>query len=211
MQINRDDYLEKIIDKKHNGLIKIITGVGGCGKSYLLFKLFKQHLIGENIAADHIIEIAFDDRRNKKLRDPDICLEYVDSKIIDNEMYYILLDEVQFMSEFEDVLNSFLHMDNVDVYVTGSNSKFLSSDIITEFRGRGDEIRVYPLSFTEFYAAKKFDSWEDAWNQYYTYGGLPYILYLKKDEGKAVYLKRLFAETYLKDIIERNGIQNDIL
>ncbi len=210
MEIQRNEYLEKLIDKKHNGLIKIITGVRRCGKSYLLFKLFKQHLLKENIAPDHIIEIAFDDRRNKKLRDPDNCLEYVDSRILDHDRHYILLDEVQFMAEFEDVLNSFLHMEYVDVYVTGSNSKFLSSDIITEFRGRGDEIRVYPLNFSEFYAARKFGSWEDAWNQYYTYGGLPYILYLDKEEDKAAYLKRLFAETYLKDIIERHRIQNDV-
>ncbi len=176
----------------------------------MLFKLFKQYLLKENIAPDHIIEIAFDDRRNKKLRDPDNCLEYVDSKILDQDMHYILLDEVQLMAEFEDVLNSFLHMECVDVYVTGSNSKFLSSDIITEFRGRGDEIRVYSLSFSEFYAARKFESWEEAWNQYYTYGGLPYILHLDKEEEKAAYLKRLFAETYLKDIIERHRIQNDV-
>lgn len=210
--INRTEYLDKLISKKHNGLIKVVTGVRRCGKSYLLFKLFKKHLMDEGVDSDHIIEIAFDDRRNKKLRDPDECLEYVTSKVNsdDKNIYYILLDEVQFMNEFEDVLNSFLHMDNVDVYVTGSNSKFLSTDIITEFRGRGDEIRVYPLSFAEFYSAKEYDSWEDAWNQYYTYGGLPYITHLDKAEEKGEYLKKLFTETYLKDIIERNHVINDI-
>lgn len=210
--INRTEYLDKLISKKHNGLIKIITGVRRCGKSYLLFKLFKNHLLSEQVEADHMIEIAFDDRRNKKLRDPDACLAYVTSKVNepDGKMYYILLDEVQFMSEFEDVLNSFLHMEHVDVYVTGSNSKFLSSDIITEFRGRGDEVRVYPLSFSEFYSAKEYASWEDAWNQYYTYGGLPYITHLEKEEEKIEYLTRLFKETYLKDIIERNKVQYDI-
>lgn len=209
--INRTEYLDKLISKKHNGLIKIITGVRRCGKSYLLFKLFKNHLISNQVETDHIIEIAFDDRRNKRLRNPDVCLEYVTSKIHeeDRNMYYILLDEVQLMEEFEDVLNSFLHIDNVDIYVTGSNSRFLSSDIITEFRGRGDEVRVYPLSFSEFYAAKEYESWEDAWNQYYTYGGLPYITHLDKDEEKMEYLTRLFKETYLKDIIERNDVQND--
>lgn len=210
MQIQRDEYLRKLVDKKHNGLIKIITGIRRCGKSYLLFKLFKQYLLREGIAPDHIIEIAFDDRRNKKYRNPDACLEYVDSKIEDDKMYYVLLDEVQMMNEFEDVLNSFLHVENADVYVTGSNSKFLSSDIITEFRGRGDEIRVYPLSFSEFYAAGRFETWEDAWNQYYTFGGLPYILHLDEEGDKENYLKKLFAETYLKDIIERNKVQNDI-
>lgn len=210
MQIQRDEYLRKLVDKKHNGLIKIITGIRRCGKSYLLFKLFKQYLLREGVAPDHIIEIAFDDRRNKKYRNPDACLEYVDSKIEDDKMYYVLLDEVQMMNEFEDVLNSFLHVENADVYVTGSNSKFLSSDIITEFRGRGDEIRVYPLSFSEFYAAGRFETWEDAWNQYYTFGGLPYILHLDEEGDKENYLKKLFAETYLKDIIERNKVQNDI-
>lgn len=210
MQIQRDEYLRKLVDKKHNGLIKIITGIRRCGKSYLLFKLFKQYLLREGVAPDHIIEIAFDDRRNKKYRNPDACLEYVDSKIEDDKMYYVLLDEVQMMDEFEDVLNSFLHVENADVYVTGSNSKFLSSDIITEFRGRGDEIRVYPLSFSEFYAAGRFETWEDAWNQYYTFGGLPYILHLDEEGDKENYLKKLFAETYLKDIIERNKVQNDI-
>lgn len=210
MQIQRDEYLRKLVDKKHNGLIKVITGIRRCGKSYLLFKLFKQYLLREGVAPDHIIEIAFDDRRNKKYRNPDACLEYVDSKIEDDKMYYVLLDEVQMMDEFEDVLNSFLHVENADVYVTGSNSKFLSSDIITEFRGRGDEIRVYPLSFSEFYAAGRFETWEDAWNQYYTFGGLPYILHLDEEGDKENYLKKLFAETYLKDIIERNKVQNDI-
>ena len=210
MQIERNGYLEKLIRRKHNGLIKIITGVRRCGKSYLLFKLFKQYLEQTGVSAAHMIEIAFDDRRNKALRDPDACLAYIDSKLTESGMYYILLDEVQYMDEFEDVLNSLMHIENADVYVTGSNSKFLSSDIITEFRGRGDEVRIYPLSFSEFYHAKTGLSWEAAWNQYYTFGGLPYLLNLEEDQEKGDYLKRLFQETYLKDIIERNHIKNDM-
>ena len=210
MQIERNGYLKKLIRRKHNGLIKVITGVRRCGKSYLLFKLFRQHLEQTGVSASHMIEIAFDDRRNKALRDPDACLAYIDSKLTEPGMYYILLDEVQYMEEFEDVLNSLMHIENADVYVTGSNSKFLSSDIITEFRGRGDEVRIYPLSFAEFYQAKAGLSWEEAWNQYYTFGGLPYLLNLEEDQEKGDYLKRLFQETYLKDIVERNHIKNDV-
>ena len=150
MEIKRDYYLDKLIKKENNQLIKIITGIRRCGKSYLLFNLFYNYLINKGIEEEHIIRIALDDRMNKELRNPDNMLQYVNEKITDTDLYYILIDEVQLMDEFEDVLNSFLHIENVDVYVTGSNSKFLSSDIITEFRGRGDEIRVYPLSFSEF-------------------------------------------------------------
>lgn len=150
MEIKRDLYLNKLIRHKHNGLVKVITGLRRCGKSYLLFKLFYKHLLGDGVPDDHIIKIALDDRVNKKYRDPDVLCEYVNSLIKDKGMYYILLDEVQLVNEFEDVLNSFLHIPNADTYVTGSNAKFLSKDIITEFRGRGDQIHIAPLSFGEF-------------------------------------------------------------
>lgn len=210
MVIPRDRYLELLVSRKHNGVIKIITGMRRCGKSFLLFKLFKEHLIAEGVPESHIIRIELDDRRNKSLRDPDVCLEYVTSLLKDEGQYYLLIDEVQFMAEFEDVLNSFLHMDNLDTYVTGSNSKFLSTDIITEFRGRGDEIHVRPLSFAEYCAVYPNMAWDDAWNIYHTYGGLPYAVLLDKAEDKAQYLKRLFREVYLKDIVERNKVQNNI-
>lgn len=210
MVIPRDRYLEQLVSRKHNGLIKIITGMRRCGKSFLLFKLFKEHLISEGVPESHIIRIELDDRRNKSLRDPDVCLEYVTSLLKDESKYYLLIDEVQFMAEFEDVLNSFLHIDNLDTYVTGSNSKFLSTDIITEFRGRGDEIHVRPLSFAEYCAVYPDIAWDDAWNIYHTYGGLPYAVLLDKAEDKAQYLKRLFREVYLKDIVERNKVQNNI-
>lgn len=210
MIIPRDRYLEQLVSRKHNGLIKIITGMRRCGKSFLLFKLFKEHLIAEGVPESHIIRIELDDRRNKSLRDPDVCLEYVTRLLKDESKYYLLIDEVQFMAEFEDVLNSFLHIDNLDTYVTGSNSKFLSTDIITEFRGRGDEIHVRPLSFAEYCAVYPDMAWDDAWNIYHTYGGLPYAVLLDKAEDKAQYLKRLFREVYLKDIVERNKVQNNI-
>lgn len=166
--------------------------------------------MAEGVPESHIISIELDDRRNKSLRDPDTCLEYVTNLLKDKNMYYLLIDEVQFMAEFEDVLNSFLHIDNLDTYVTGSNSKFLSTDIITEFRGRGDEIHVRPLSFAEYSAVFPDIAWDDAWNMYHTYGGLPYAVLLDKAEDKAQYLKRLFKEVYLKDIVERNKVQNNI-
>lgn len=210
MIIPRDRYLEQLVSRKHNGLIKVITGMRRCGKSFLLFKLFKEHLIAEGVPESHIIRIELDDRRNKSLRDPDVCLEYVTGLLKDESKYYLLIDEVQFMAEFEDVLNSFLHIDNLDTYVTGSNSKFLSTDIITEFRGRGDEIHVRPLSFAEYCAVYPDMAWDDAWNIYHTYGGLPYAVLLYRLEDKAQYLKRLFREVYLKDIVERNKVQNNI-
>lgn len=210
MIIPRDRYLTRLVAHKHNGLIKIVTGMRRCGKSFLLFKLFMAHLLEEGVPESHIIRIELDDRRNKKLRDPDACLEYVMSLLKDKEMYYLLIDEVQFMAEFEDVLNSFLHIENLDTYVTGSNSKFLSTDIITEFRGRGDEIHVRPLSFAEYCAVYPDMAWDDAWNMYHTYGGLPYAVLLDKAEDKAYYLKRLFREVYFKDILERNNVQNSI-
>ncbi|KAB4253881.1 ATP-binding protein [Bacteroides uniformis] len=210
MIIPRDRYLEQLIARKHNDLIKVITGIRRCGKSFLLFKLFKEHLLSEGVQKSHIIEIELDDRRNKAFRDPDRCLEYVTGLLKDDGMYYLLIDEVQYMSEFEDVLNSFLHIGNLDTYVTGSNSRFLSTDIITEFRGRGDEVHVRPLSFAEYSAVYPDMAWDDAWNMYHTYGGLPYAVLLEEEEHKANYLKRLFEEVYLKDIIERNHVQNDL-
>jgi len=208
MEIKRDRYLERLINHKHNGLIKVITGIQRCGKSYLLFELFKKHLTEQGVDQSHIIEIALDDRKYKELRNPDACYKYVSGLISDSKMYYILLDEVQLMDEFEDVLNGFLHIKNADVYVTGSNSKFLSSDVITELRGRGDEIHIYPLCFSEFFTV--FDGvWDDAWNEYYTFGGLPYVVLLQSAEEKTRYLVSLFRETYIKDIVERNRIRND--
>lgn len=210
MIIQRKKYLDRLIAHKHNGLIKVITGIRRCGKSYLLFKLFKEHLLSEGVMPSHIIEIELDDRINKSLRDPDKCLEYVRNLIKDQDIYYLLIDEVQYMSEFEDVLNSFLHIENLDTFVTGSNSKFLSKDIITEFRGRGDEISIYPLSFEEYIQTCPGTAWDDAWNQYSRYGGLPYTALLTDAEEKGAYLKKLFNEVYIKDILERNNIRNDI-
>jgi len=208
MVIKRDLYLNELIERKNNGLIKVITGVRRCGKSYLLFTLFHNYLTSQGIDNAHICEIALDVRKNILLRDPDALYQYVLSKITDQEIYYVLLDEVQMVAQFEDVLNSFLHIKNIDIYVTGSNSKFLSSDIITEFRGRGDEVHIYPLSFSEFISAWE-GTVEDAWNNYYTFGGLPLILNRRTTQQKSEYLIRLFNETYLKDIIERHHIRND--
>ncbi len=207
MRIARDFYLEQIKLRERNGMIKVITGVRRCGKSYLIFKLFKESLIERNVPENHIIAIALDGIENEELRDPHKLYENIKNSLVDEEQYYILLDEIQYVDRFHEVLNSLLRIENVDVYVTGSNSKFLSSDILTEFRGRGDEIRVYPLSFSEYLSA--FDGTEeDAWLEYMTYGGLPRILSMQTDEQKSKYLIDLFEETYLKDIIERNDIVN---
>ena len=208
MVIKRDLYLKKLIDSKHNGMIKVVTGVRRCGKSYLLFNLFCQHLKEEGIAEDHIIKVDLEDRRNKALRDPDALLNYIDSRMTDQQMYYILLDEVQHVDDFEDVLNSYLKIGNADVYVTGSNSKFLSKDVITEFRGRGDEIRVAPLSFREFISVFQ-GSREKALEEYMLYGGLPKVVTFPTVEKKVEYLKQLFQKTYLTDIKERYKIKND--
>ncbi len=207
MDIQRDVYLNKLIRKKKNGLIKVVTGVRRCGKSYLLFHLFHDHLLNSGVPADHIIEIALDDRINKELRDPDAILKFIRESIQDKEDYYIILDEVQYLHEFEDVLNSLLHIRNADVYVTGSNSKFLSSDVITQFRGRGDEIHVYPLSFSEYVSVYQ-GSQEEAWDDYLVYGGLPLILAMEASEDKAEYLRSLFQKVYLSDIIERHNVRN---
>lgn len=208
MEIKRDLYLNKLIRHQNNGMIKVITGIRRCGKSYLLFELFYKYLLSKGVKDDHILKIALDDRMNKKFRNPDYLCDYVHNYIKDNDTYYILLDEVQMLDEFEDVLNSFLHIKNADTYVTGSNAKFLSKDIITEFRGRGDQIHVSPLSFKEFMSAYK-GSQEDGWKEYINFGGLPKLFAFTTDEDKSNYLKNIFAETYIKDIKERNGIKND--
>lgn len=208
MEIKRDVYLTKLINRMNNGLIKVVTGIRRCGKSYLLFELFYNYLKEQGVEDNHIIKLALDDRKNKKYRDPDVLCDFVHEQIVDEKQYYILLDEVQFVSEFEDVLNSFLHIKNADTYVTGSNAKFLSKDIITEFRGRGDEIHISPLSFKEFYSTYNGLK-EEAWKEYCLYGGLPKVLEYKTDEDKVAYLKNIFEETYLTDIKDRHKIRND--
>ncbi|MEQ2912294.1 ATP-binding protein [Butyricimonas faecihominis] len=208
MEIKRDIYLKQLIDSKHNDMIKIITGMRRCGKSYLLFTLFYNYLIEEGVDENHIIQVDLEDRRNKALRNPDALLEYIDGKMTDSQMYYILLDEVQHVNVFEDVLNSYLKVKNADVYVTGSNSKFLSKDVITEFRGRGEEIKVYPLCFREFMSVYN-GSREQALEEYMTYGGLPQIVTLFDETKKMEYLNSLFEKVYLTDIKERYKIRND--
>ena len=207
MEIKRDIYLDRLIRRERNGLIKIVTGVRRCGKSYLLFNLFHNYLLDKGVKEDHIIEIALDDRSNKELRNPDNMLSFVKERIVDKDTYYIILDEVQLLAEFEDVLNSFMHIRNADVYVTGSNSKFLSSDLVTEFRGRGDEIRIYPLSFREYCSVYE-GSADEAWDDYFTYGGLPLILSRETPEEKAEYLMSLFQKVYLSDIVDRHKVRN---
>lgn len=207
MEIERNIYLEQLILRKNNGMIKVITGIRRCGKSFLLFNIFKKYLMGNGVNEDHIIEIALDGIENEELRNPKTCYQYVKAAVRDKENYYLLLDEIQFMPRFEEVLNGLLRMDNIDIYVTGSNSRFLSSDIITEFRGRGDEIRVYPLSFAEFYSVYHGE-YDDAWNDYMIYGGLPQVAGFQTERQKAEYLKNIFTNVYLKDVVERNGIQS---
>lgn len=209
MEISRDRYLERLIAHKGNQRVKIVTGVRRCGKSYLLFQLFKRHLLESGVRPSHIIEIQLEDRSNRELRDPDVCLAFIKKQIKDTKPYYLLIDEVQLMPEFEDVLNSCLHIQNLDTYVTGSNSKFLSKDIITEFRGRGDELYLRPLSFSEFRSTCESLSLDDAWKEYITYGGLPYCALLPTREEKADYLKHLFDEVFVRDIVERHKLQND--
>ena len=210
-EIKRDIYLNRLINKRENGLIKVITGIRRCGKSYLLDPLFKNYLISSGIEESHIIKLELDRVQNEEYRDAKALDKYIHSKIKDDKMYYVLLDEIQLVKDFEFVLNGLLYEKNIDVYVTGSNSKFLSSDIITEFRGRGDQIKVNPLSFLEFASSFNGDR-SEAWKEYVTYGGMPLILSKKNDEEKAQYLKQLFEQTYIKDIVERNNIQRvDIL
>lgn len=208
MEIKRDRYLKKLIDSRQNGFIKVVTGIRRCGKSYLLNVLFYHHLLENGVSDDHIIRIDLEDRMNKELRNPDTMLRYVHERIKDKDLYYIIIDEVQLMDEFVDVLNSFRHIANADTYVTGSNSHFLSSDIPTEFRGRGETIHINPLSFSEFYSAIGGDK-QDAWREYYTYGGLPLIQSFETEEKKINYLKGLFETVYLADIIERHKIRSD--
>lgn len=207
MEIQRDAYLEQLKIRKDNGMIKVITGVRRCGKSFLLFVLFKKYLLEIGVDEEHIIEIALDGIENEELREPKKCYQYIKEYMKDGQKYYLFLDEVQFMPRFEEVLNSLLRISNIDVYVTGSNSKFLSSDIVTEFRGRGDEVRIYPLSFAEFYAAYDGE-YDDAWNEYMIYGGLPQVARFSVERQKAEYLKNIFANVYIKDVVERNKIQN---
>ena len=207
MQIKRDFYLQQLVDGKQNGLIKIVTGIRRCGKSFLLFKLFRQYLLDVGVDSDHIIQIALDDIENANLREPLPLYKCIKANMTDEELYYILLDEVQLVPRFEEVLNSLLRIDNADVYVTGSNSKFLSSDIITEFRGRGDEIHLYPLSLSEYCEGTGLSPAE-AWKDYYTYGGLPHTLSLGTEKKKIDYLNNLFESVYLIDILERHRIKN---
>lgn len=207
MEIKREIYLQQLIQRKDNGMIKVITGIRRCGKSFLLFTIYKRYLIENGVDEDHIIEIALDGIENEELRDPKVCFRYIKNAMKDQKKYYLLLDEVQFMPRFEEVLNSLLRISNLDVYVTGSNSKFLSSDVVTEFRGRGDEIRIYPLSFAEFYSVYDGE-YENAWDDYMTYGGLPQLTQFQSERQKVDYLKNIFENVYLKDVIERNKVQN---
>ncbi len=208
MLIKRDLYLNKLVERKHNGLIKVITGIRRCGKSFLLFKIFKNHLLSEDVKEDHIIELNFDDFDNEEYQNPKITSPYLKGKIVDTDMYYFLLDEIQLLDKFEAVLNGLLRFDNVDIYVTGSNAKFLSKDVITEFRGRGDQVHIYPLSFKEFYEARNIDK-ATAFEEYLTYGGMPLVLSMKTHEAKSNFLHDLFIETYIKDIVNRNNLSNN--
>ena len=207
MEIRRDIYLNKLISKRHNGLIKVVTGVRRCGKSYLLFELFREYLRKEQVPDDHIIEMAFDAYENKKYQDPEVFFLYLTDKISDQGQYYILLDEVQLLDDFESILNSLVRRKNVDVYVTGSNAKFLSKDIITEFRGRGDEVHMYPLTLAEFMSVFEGEKAE-GWRDYVLYGGLPLVLSFQTPDQKTDFLKSLFEETYISDIIGRNNVRN---
>ncbi len=205
MNIKRDKYLNDLINRMHNGMIKVVTGIRRCGKSYLIFTIFKNYLLEQGVDEKHIISIELDQRKDKKYRNPDTILDFIESCITDEGQYYVLLDEVQLLEDFEEVLNSLLHIKNVDVYVIGSNSKFLSKDVITEFRGRGDEIHIYPLTFKEFMQVYEGDIYH-GWAEYVIYGGLPLTVTMKTEEQKINYLIKLFEETYLIDIIERHRI-----
>jgi predicted AAA+ superfamily ATPase len=209
MEIKRDYYLNKLIESEGNGLVKIITGVRRCGKSFLLFTLFKDHLLKSGVNEDHIIQLDFDVFENKKYRDPEAAFAYVNSRIVDKDKYYLLFDEIQLLGDFESVLNSFMKRENVDVYATGSNSHMLSSDIATEFRGRSWQIRIYPFSYKEFKDAHKDYESDKAFDEYTTYGGMPYLMNLTNNKDKIAYLKGLFEQTYLKDIIDRNHLKSN--
>lgn len=207
MIFTREAYLSQLAQKKQNGMIKIITGLRRCGKSYLLFKLFYDKLVAEGVPKSHIVKIPLDDLEYAELRDKMTLYKFIKSKIKDKKQYYCLLDEIQLVEGFEEVLNSLLHIENVDVYVTGSNSRFLVKDVITEFRGRGDEIRMYPLSFREFFGGRK-DDFSSAWTDYYTYGGLPLVATMKTHKEKSDYLDSLFSKVYLTDVVDRYNIRN---
>lgn len=206
MEIKRDKYLEDLKDRMHNGMIKVVTGIRRCGKSYLIFNIFKEYLLNEGIDEQHIIEMEFDKKENVKYRNPDELLKFVKDRNKDKKEHYVLLDEVQMLEDFEEVLNSLLHIKNLDIYVTGSNSKFLSSDVLTEFRGRGDEVHVYPLTFQEAMQNYKGDIYH-GWAEYVTYGGLPLVWGMRTDQQKIKYLTDLFEKTYISDIIDHNGIE----
>ena len=215
MEIRRDKYLDNLKNRLHNGMIKVVTGVRRSGKSYLVFKLYRNYLLESGVPEDHIIGIALDERKNREYRKADAILAYIEGRLTGSGEYYLLLDEVQLLEDFEEVLNALLHTPNLDICVTGSNSKFLSRDVITEFRGRGDEIRVYPLSFKEYMSAYPSDRYQ-GFADYMTYGALPQILSMKTEQQKIQYLTTLFEETYIKDICERNRIEklqelNDII
>ena len=207
MIIERNTYLNKLIARRHNGMIKIVTGLRRCGKSFLLSTIYTNWLKDQGINDSHIIDINLEDRRNKKLRDPDELLAYIDSKLTDDKMHYIMIDEIQLVPEFEDVLNSYLNMPNADVYVTGSNARFLSSQVRTEFAGRGDEIRLYPLTFSEYFSAIGGDITK-ALTDYMIYGGMPQVVLKESEKDKREFLKALFTRTYIRDIVERNKIRN---
>lgn len=206
MEIPREHYLQELRDRMHNGMVKIITGIRRSGKSYLLFQLFRKELLAQGVPEDHIICLSMDGLENQKYRDPFVAYDAIMQQIKDDSDYYVLLDEVQMMKQFEELLNSLLHRENIDTYVTGSNSKFLSKDVITEFRGRGDEVHIYPLTFQEFMQVYDGDVYQ-GWREYFTYGGLPRTVTLKTENQKSAYLARLFHETYLRDIIERHHIE----
>jgi len=206
MIIQRDHYLNELLIRRRNGMIKVVTGMRRSGKSYLLLKLFHKHLIVEGVPEDHILEVALDDLRQAELRTPDAMLQWIDRHVRDKKQYYLVLDEVQFLENFAEVLNSCLHIDNLDVYVTGSNSRFLSTDVITEFRGRGDEVHVFPLSFAEFSSGCDLPP-EQALDEYMRYGGLPYLVSCENERQKEQYLEHLFHEVYIKDLMERNRIR----
>ena len=206
--IQRDVYLNRLIDRRENGSIKVITGIRRCGKSYLLFKLYFDYLLKSGVKPSHIVTVPLDDEEYEELRDGKKLSAYIKQKITDDSMWYVFLDEVQLCQNFEGVLNGLNRLGNLDIYVTGSNSKFLSTDVLTEFRGRGDEVRVYPLSFAEYVSAYPGDLY-DAWNDYFTYGGLPLILTRKTDELKSKYLTDLCKELYLKDIEDRHELYGD--
>ena len=208
MQINRDYYLNKLVSAKNDGLIKVVTGIRRCGKSYLLNNIFYEYLLMDGVNENHIIKVALDDSDNEELLNPKNLSKYIKDKIIDKDIYYVILDEIQLVENFEGVLNGLLRINNIDIYVTGSNSKFLSTDIITEFRGRGEEIRMYPLSYYEFMSIYKGDKL-DGWVEYITYGGLPLVVTMSNDERKMNYLKEQQKNVYINDVVERNNIKND--